>query len=110
MIDLVQFDFSPMATGEVRTLIVDGDGPFEITLSCFVSEPAPTSYRTCDECRVDTIEARRPYTFRAPLAFRDRWKGHLELTIRDLFGAAKVLRVDVFPDLVPIRPPTGGAA
>lgn len=98
MIEVLEFDTAPLAVGERRKLVLDGDGPFQVGESCFVEHPPPQGFRRCSQCSIRSIAARMPLFIEADAGF---WKGkigNLELGIRDTVGDTLTLELRVIAD------------
>jgi hypothetical protein len=92
MIQNIDIDLSPLAPGEERDISVKGDGPFTISLSCFVLHPPPPGYRGCPECTTQTANAGQSIRFRTP---RRLAGGRLIVRITDAVGETEELSIDV---------------
>jgi hypothetical protein len=92
MIRNVDVDLSPLEPGEERDVRVDGDGPFTVSLHCFVLNPPPPGYRTCPECRVQVVNVSQPFHFRAP---RQLAGGRLVIRIVDAVGEQEEIAIEV---------------
>ena len=56
MIVIEEFASGPIRGGESRILVLSGDGPFQVTVSCFVDDPPP-GFRPCAACGKSVVEA-----------------------------------------------------
>lgn len=59
MIAIERFDDRPVVAGDVREIMLSGDGPFAISPRCFVDKPAPPGpgFLPCPECRTKFVRA-----------------------------------------------------
>jgi len=69
MINVDVFDQSPMKPGEIRLMVLSGDGPFNVTNSCFVDNPPPAGFRPCSACNSETVTAGSLHFISADAAF-----------------------------------------
>ena len=98
MIKIVEFEQRSAATGEVRRLIVSGDGPFIVSMGCFVDSPPPPGFRPCHECSTKTVHALEPVDIEVSSDF---WKGRtgaIHVWIKDATGATRELSLRVDPE------------
>ena len=98
MIQVVDFDRGPLIIGQQRTLVLAGDGPFDVSTSCFVGNPPPPGFRTCEECSTSRIVAGQVFRFSADAAFWRGKTGRIDIAIRDAVGATLTLFAQVVPD------------
>lgn len=109
MIEILEFDRRPVQTGEMRRLVLGGDGPFELSDSCFVDEPRPPGFRPCAECSTRRVDAYEPYDLIVSPTFWRGKQGYILLNIGNAIGESLELRIDVLPD-VDSAPMAGGTA
>ena len=59
MISVDTFDSGPVVAGDVRKLVLSGDGPFRIAPRCFIDKPKPPGpgFLPCPECSVQIVSA-----------------------------------------------------
>src|SRR5947209_419342 len=99
----VHLDTRPIRVGEERYLSADGDGPFAVEISCFVSKPPPGGFRPCPECGRFDIQAGELLSIVAsPAAFRDN-AGNLQITVTNRMGESKSCDLRVLGQIVPIQ-------
>lgn len=97
MIRNVDISLAPLVAGEMRELRIYGDGPFRVSLKCFVFEPPPPGYRECPECAVRTLAEGEAFLLRVS---RRTWAdraGELQLRIVDSTGDHSELAIRVVP-------------
>jgi hypothetical protein len=110
MIQVVSFDSRPVVAGESRDLMLDGNGPFTVSTSCFVENPPPPGFRSCPECLTQLIPANRYLTIAvSPTLWQDR-RGRIEIQIVDAVGEQLTLRLGVITDTEATPMASAGAA
>jgi len=97
MIQVAQFDDRPMQLGEVRNLVLMGDGPFYVSPRCFVDTPRPPGpgFVPCPECETTVVNAGEIVTISSTQAI---WEGRTGMVIVDVsneLGESIELRVNV---------------
>ena len=95
MIKDVALRTEPIATGEVRELVVDGTAPIQVSIKCFVKEPPPPKYEGCPECGAFTLESGKPLLFQASDTRFAKGGGALVIAIRDGDGDTAQFRLEV---------------
>jgi len=95
MIREINFQLEPMEIGEIRSLSVSGDAPFQVGVSCFVREPRPPGYRPCPHCVVRSISENETIDIEASREFWEDRQGHLEIKVTDQKGDSRTLRLQV---------------
>ncbi len=94
MIDL-DFATGPMELGETRILRASGDAPFNITISCFVSDPPPRGFRPCEQCAVHTLAENQALKIVADETFWSDKTGGLLIDISDSVGVRHHVRIAI---------------
>ena len=100
MID-VDYHAGPMELDEKRTIRISGDGPFNVAVSVFVSDPPPPGVRPWDASPNHTLNENEPLEIVADEDFWSRHTGGFQIDIVDSVGAKRRLHINV-------RPPTRG--
>ena len=100
MIDVVQFDPRPLRAGESRELVLSGDGPFQVMVSCFVDRPPPPGFRPCAACGKTTVRALERFRITTDREMWRRKEGSVQIDIVDATGEEKtlILTISVDPD------------
>lgn len=98
MIREVQFDRTPMAAGEMRSLTVIGDAPIAVGIECFVEKPPPPGLRPCSACGSYRIGSGESLAVEADrLTFQDNG-GSLRIRLVDNAGDRRDLVIAVSAD------------
>ena len=100
MISIEQFDDSPVTAGDVREIMLVGDGPFTISPRCFVDKPKPPGpgFLSCPECVRQVVRAGEMARIQVS---HDLWvgkEGEMIVDISNPFGESIELRVLVQSD------------
>ena len=97
MIRQIEMSRAPVVAGEMRPVQIYGDGPFYVTMKCFVFEPPPPKYRDCPECAIRIVREGEVMMLQPS---RETWAkrtGTLELHIRDSKGISETVTLRVLP-------------
>ena len=97
LIQRVIFPRHPMTVGESRQLAVQGDSPFQVSISCFVDEPPPPGFRPCEQCRTHSLAAEATLDVYASPSFWRGRIGYFSIHIIDRLGDSTDLRIEVQP-------------
>lgn len=95
MIDKVVISKAPLAPGEERTLIIKGTGPFSVSERCFVFDPPPPRYESCEACSTRQVGAEEHTTIRAPADMSHLGRLELRIVITDPDGATALVTIPV---------------
>jgi hypothetical protein len=98
MINVDEFESSPMLGGQARNVVLSGDGPFHVTVSCFVDRPPPAGFRPCGACGAFTVQSGQPFQIHSDQALWRGKKGSIIVDIVDAVGATKRLKIAVRSD------------
>jgi hypothetical protein len=99
MIDILEFDTGPLTVGEKRRLVLDGDGPFSVSTSCFVEKPKPKGFRPCPQCLTTIAQSRQPVMIAVSSSFWSGKAGNIQVQITDAVGEVLRLTLEVLPDV-----------
>ena len=55
MIRHIEVSSAPLAAGESRPVRIRGDGPFYVTMKCFIFDPPPPQYTDCPGCAIRIV-------------------------------------------------------
>jgi hypothetical protein len=98
MIQVIEFGEDPILPGQSRRLVLDGDGPFTVSTSCFVVNPPPPGFRPCPQCSTTTVSAHQALRIEVSTQFRTGKSGKLGIEITDAIGETVTLELNVIPD------------
>jgi hypothetical protein len=98
MIQVLELKRAPLAAGERRPLVLDGDAPFQVSTSCFVDSPPPSGFRPCAQCSTDTVAARQPLVIEAGAEFWTGKKGTITISITDAVGDSLNIELKILSD------------
>lgn len=98
MINVAIFETGPIQTGKSRDLILSGDGPFQLTLSCFVESPPPPGFRPCAACGDFTVNSFESFKINSDQTLWQGKEGSIVIDIVDAVGDTEQLKIKVLPD------------
>lgn len=77
------YDHTPLIVGQVRRIRIIGNGPFKISVSCFVDNPPPAGFRPCAACGDFQTESGSDFNVEANLDFWKNQKGNIQVEVTD---------------------------
>ena len=100
MIHIDAFDDDPMQAGEVRNLVLRGDGPFKVSSRCFVDQPRPPGpgFLPCPQCMTRVVNAGEVATISTSRKLWSGKEGKIVIDVSNDLGELVQLEVMVRPD------------
>jgi len=95
MIKVTGMPKKPLRPGETHFIQIDGDGPFRMSISCFVDKPPPPGFKPCRECGSQSVSAGKWVSFTVSAVFDQSRRGFLLLAIRDQLDNEEEIRLRV---------------
>jgi len=96
MID-IDCALGPLEIGETRLLRISGDGPFEVRIGYFVSDPPPLGLQPGPTPGSQTVAQGEAVGITADPEFWSKHRGGLQIDIEDASGARRRLHINVRP-------------
>lgn len=100
MISVKSFNNKPMVMGELRELVLEGDGPFTVSPRCFIDKPKPPGpgFLPCPECSNQVVSVGQVATITASPDLWTGKEGVISIDITNLHGESIKLNIVVQSD------------